>query len=46
MSGTSGTHRFQDAIPAKAGTHAPTVRASDEWTPTFVGVVSPKGIAK
>ncbi len=46
MSVTSGTHRFQDAIPAKAGTHGAAVRASDEWTPTFVGVVPITGVAQ
>ncbi len=46
MSGTSGTRRFQDAMPVKAGTHAPTVRASDEWTPTSVGVVPITGVAQ
>ncbi len=43
---TSGTHRFQDAIPAKAGTHGSTVRAPDKWAPTFVGVVPITGVAQ
>jgi hypothetical protein len=41
-----GAHRPQKTIPAKAGTHAATVRASDEWTPTFVGVVAITGVAR
>jgi hypothetical protein len=41
-----GTRRFQDTIPAKAGTHASTVPTSDGWAPTYVGVVPKMGVVR
>jgi len=42
----TGTRSYQDAIPAKAGTHISVVRASDEWAPTCVGVVPIMGVVQ
>jgi hypothetical protein len=38
QTGIAGTIFISTAIPAKAGTHFPAVRAAAKWAPTFVGV--------